>query len=199
MIPEGWKPVDLLDIGDVTYGFPFRSKLFTSEQNGKKIIRIRNIVPNRSETSSVEDADKKYLVKNGDILVGMDGDFHIGKWAGGDAYLNQRVCRFCPKKGISDYFLFHSIKIPIQELNQAIVGTTVAHLSARDIKSIMILRPSDEILEHCLDIFEPILAEEILLRQKNDILRQTRDLLLPKLISDKIDVSELDIDVGVET
>ena len=35
-----------------------------------------------------------------------------------------------------------------------------------------------------------------ILRQKNQNLRQTRDLLLPKLISGEIDVSELDIDVS---
>jgi type I restriction enzyme S subunit len=32
---------------------------------------------------------------------------------------------------------------------------------------------------------------------KNQNLRQTRDLLLPKLISGKIDVSDLDIDTGI--
>ena len=35
------------------------------------------------------------------------------------------------------------------------------------------------------------------LRSKNDNLRQTRDLLLPKLISGKIDVSDLDIDTSI--
>ena len=43
--------------------------------------------------------------------------------------------------------------------------------------------------------FATLIFEQIeVLRQKNQNLRQTRDLLLPKLISGEIDVSELDID-----
>ncbi len=45
--------------------------------------------------------------------------------------------------------------------------------------------------EFTTPIFEQIEA----LRQKNQNLRQTRDLLLPKLISGEIDVSDLDIDI----
>jgi type I restriction enzyme S subunit len=36
------------------------------------------------------------------------------------------------------------------------------------------------------------------LNEKNTNLRQTRDLLLPRLISGEIDVENLDIDTGVE-
>ena len=36
----------------------------------------------------------------------------------------------------------------------------------------------------------------IVLKKQNNVLRQTRDLLLPKLISGELDVSELDIETG---
>lgn len=38
----------------------------------------------------------------------------------------------------------------------------------------------------------------LVLQQRNKILRRTRDLLLPKLISGEVDVSELDITVPEE-
>ena len=41
-----------------------------------------------------------------------------------------------------------------------------------------------------------ILTFSLFLIKKNQILRQTIDLLLPKLISGKIDISDLEIDVG---
>ena len=44
------------------------------------------------------------------------------------------------------------------------------------------------------EIVEPILNELFTLAKKNNILRRTRDLLLPKLISGEVDMSELDID-----
>jgi type I restriction enzyme S subunit len=35
------------------------------------------------------------------------------------------------------------------------------------------------------------------IQRRNIVLRSTRDLLLPKLISGKLDVEDLDIDVGM--
>ena len=46
------------------------------------------------------------------------------------------------------------------------------------------------------DFTTPIFEQIERLRQKNQNLRQIRDLLLPKLISGEIDVSELDIDIN---
>jgi type I restriction enzyme S subunit len=42
-IPEGWEVKKLFDVAEVTYGFPFKSKLFTQEGLGKPVIRIRDI------------------------------------------------------------------------------------------------------------------------------------------------------------
>lgn len=196
-IPEVWKVKKLLDISDVTYGFPFKSKEFSTELNlnYSKVIRIRDIIPSVTNTSSPETSADKYIVNDGDILVGMDGEFHIGKWTGGVAYLNQRVARFKPKEKISRYFLYHSIKTPIKELNQSIVGTTVAHLSARDINAIEIVLPNDVIIGKSNEIFNSIFDQELNLRKQIMNLRQTRDLLLPKLISGKINVEQLNIEL----
>jgi type I restriction enzyme S subunit len=51
-------------------------------------------------------------------------------------------------------------------------------------------------LDLCCDyaeIAEALYEESDVLEQKNANLRQTRDLLLPKLISGELDVSELEI------
>jgi type I restriction enzyme S subunit len=42
----------------------------------------------------------------------------------------------------------------------------------------------------------PILETIHIIGKKNEILRSTRDLLLPKLISGQLDVEDLDIDIG---
>ena len=46
------------------------------------------------------------------------------------------------------------------------------------------------------EVISPLIDEMSLLRRKNRNLRSTRDLLLPKLISGKLDVEVLDIDTG---
>jgi len=196
MIPEGWEVRELPSLADVTYGFAFKSKQFNSDGNGKPVVRIRDVLNGVSNTFSTEEASKKYLVENGDILVGMDGDFHMGFWVGGQAYLVQRVARFQPRDKIGRYHLFLALREPIQHFNATITGTTVAHLGDTHIKSICIKLPKEQLIVQLNNILEPMLDEILTLRVKNDILRTTRDLLLPRLISGEIDVSELDIDVG---
>jgi len=194
LVPEGWEVKNLFDIADVTYGFPFKSKLFTAEPMGKAVIRIRDLKTNGTKTYTTQETLQKYIVKDGDLLVGMDGDFHMCKWAGDEAYLNQRVVRFRPKYTLPAYCLFLALEKPIHYFDLTIVGTTVAHLSDKNLKSIQLVIPPPHALRFVQDIFDALFDLEINLRIKNTTLRRTRDLLLPKLISGEVDVSNLKIE-----
>ena len=194
LVPEGWGVKNLFDIADVTYGFPFKSKLFTAEPVGKAVIRIRDLKTNGTKTYTTQETLQKYIVKDGDLLVGMDGDFHMCKWAGGEACLNQRVVRFRPKHTLPAYCLFLALEKPIHYFDSTIVGTTVAHLGDKNLKSIQLVIPPPHTLCFVQDIFDALFNLEINLRIKNTTLRRTRDLLLPKLISCEVDVSNLEIE-----
>ncbi len=71
-------------------------------------------------------------------------------------------------------------------------------INQKGIKGLSILVPPVSIIKKFDFIVEPYLALIIRLAKKNNALRQTRDLLLPKLISGEVDVSELDISVPKE-
>lgn len=192
-VPEGWEVKSLYDIAEVTYGFPFQSELFNDKGEGIPVIRIRDLIEGSISTFTTEIADEKYYAEDGDILVGMDGDFHYCKWAAGRVWINQRNVRFrpFPKSNISRYFLYHVTKPHIEFLNEIIVGTTVAHLSATDLKKMKLLIPSEELLSAFKQISEPIYEQEIVLKQQNTQLRQIRDRLLPRLVSGKLAVKPL--------
>jgi len=189
-VPEGWEVKPLYDLAEVTYGYPFKSKQFNEDGIGLGVIRIRDIKGNLIKTYTQEEGKLKHKIVNGDILVGMDGAFHMGKWAGGEAWLNQRVLRMRPLGDMTRYLLFLSTEKPIKTLEGTIVGTTVAHLSAQDMKSMQIIQPSKAILQTASYILEPMFDLELKLWRKNANLRAQRDLLLPKLISGQIDVSQ---------
>jgi type I restriction enzyme S subunit len=191
LVPEGWSVQGLYDVADLTYGFPFKSNLFREGGEGLGVIRIRDIRDDYTATRTTEDVDLKYRVADGDILVGMDGAFHMGRWAGGVAWLNQRVVRIRPKAGIPRSWLFWVTREPIKTLEATIVGTTVAHLSARDLKGMQVLVPPTAVLEAVGNVLEPMSDLELTLKKKNANLRATRDLLLPKLISGELDVSAM--------
>ena len=95
-VPKGWKRERLVDIVKVQYGYAFDGSLFNVNGNGTPIVRIRNIPAGTTADYTTEDADPQYVVHNSDILVGMDGEFHINSWSGPDAYLVQRTCSFRP-------------------------------------------------------------------------------------------------------
>ena len=68
------------------------------------------------------------LVRNGDIIVGMDGEFHINTWSGDTAFLVQRTCRIDPHDPKVKGWLLYAICEPIKLFEKTVVGATVAHL-----------------------------------------------------------------------
>ncbi len=179
------------DVATVTYGFPFASKKFNTDGIGTPVIRIRDILDGSINTSTDEEADSKYHIKNGDILVGMDGDFHMCIWSSGHALQNQRVAKFESNGEIGNYHLFLALELPIQTWNKSIVGTTVAHLGDMHIKTIQIAWSPAKILAEAREILEPMSQQIIALKRQTQNLRRTRDLLLPRLLSGQIDVEAI--------
>jgi type I restriction enzyme S subunit len=192
-IPDGWFVRPLFQVADVTFGYPFKSPLFDADV-GLPVIRIRDIPTGQSVTLTTETAPETYRVTDGDILIGMDGEFHMGRWSAGDAWLNQRVARVrTASNGICPYVLFLSLRRPIADWNQAIVGTTVAHLGKRHLELIRILTPPVSLAARVSAAFDPIFDMEIAIRKSTRLLRAARDFLLPSLISGELDVADLDI------
>ncbi len=185
-IPKGWEVRNLKDMANVIYGFPFASNRFNTVGMGVPIVRIRDILTGQTDTFTEEDAEQKYHIKNGDILVGMDGDFHMCIWSSGKAFQNQRVARFESRGEIGNYHLFLALEQPIQALNKAIVGTTVAHLGDMHIKNVQIIWPPSIFLVRAREVLEPLSEQIITLKQQSQTLHHTRDLLLARLLSGQI-------------
>ena len=73
-------------------------------------------------------------------------------------------------------------------------GSTIPYATWDGVLARMsILRPPDLLIKQFSDIVAPMLYSIRVLTMKNTNLRQTRDLLLPKLISGELDVSALDV------
>jgi type I restriction enzyme S subunit len=190
--PEDWRMASLPDIASITYGFPFDGARFNNDGRGKPIIRIRNIPDSWTDDYSDEAADPKYIVHSGDLLIGMDGEFHINHWVGPDAYLVQRSCRLKPEKEILRAYLALAIKAPIKYFEATIQGATVGHLGAKHLHTIEILVPGESAKEG-LDFLNKLLDQQIALRKTNQAFASTRDRLLGRLMSGALDVEELDI------
>ncbi len=125
----------------ITSGFAFKSGEF-SESRGIPIVRIRDVKRGYTETYYTGEYDPAYIVENGDILIGMDGEFNAAKWRGGKAVLNQRVCRIeADESKLNQVYLYYFLPKPLKKIENQTPSVTVKHLSVKKIKDIEIPLP----------------------------------------------------------
>jgi len=137
-IPSNWIWVELGKLSYTKSGYPFDSKRFSGDKEGKRpIIRIRDVVRGYTETYTDEDCPKDYIINRGEILIGMDGDFNLEKWNNSEALLNQRVCRIqSTSELLLDDFMYYYLPVPLKLINEATPSITVKHLSTKTIAKI---------------------------------------------------------------
>ena len=134
----------LVDVCAIQYGFPFDSSKF-SDSEGMPLIRIRDVTRGYSETYTTESYKDDYVVKENDLLIGMDGEFNIAKWGKTPALLNQRVCRLFPKANIDRDYLYYFMPIALKKIESKTPFVTVKHLSAKELNKIELDVPPMEI------------------------------------------------------
>lgn len=152
------KPIEyrkLVSLTNIVYGFPFSSESF-NDREGTPLIRIRDVMRGHSGTFYQGEFDQAYVIHAGDILVGMDGDFNVGKWKSNDALLNQRVLKIevVSAESINNDFLFHLLGPLLKKVNDSIQASTVKHLTVRTLKTIEIPVPSLETQQRVVDILD---------------------------------------------
>jgi type I restriction enzyme S subunit len=191
-IPVDWKVKDLTDEMDVQYGFPFSTRLFNEYNLGSPVVRIRNILDNSISMYSTEEVDEKYLIEKGDLLVGMDGNFHLNFWAKAGCYLNQRCVRIRSRKGssVSHFQALLQIEPYIKAREKNVSRTTVGHLSAKDINDLKVLIPNSRVVIEKRSFFDSALEKLIVNRTENEQLIKLRDWLLPMLMNGQVTVKE---------
>ena len=146
-IPSHWSIRRLQDIAQVINGYPFDSKLFC-EEGGYPLIRIRDLDADETAIRYAGDFVPAAAVMAGDVLIGMDGEFNVGRWLGSEqALLNQRMCCVRPPQHALATFLRHALPAPLRAINDVTYSTTVKHLSSFQVKSIRLALPEDAELE----------------------------------------------------
>lgn len=142
-MPRNWAVRPISELVGVQNGYAFASELF-SKSDGMPLIRIRDLRNGvTTETRYSGEYDPSYVVRSGDYLIGMDGEFRCYKWIGNDALLNQRVCRLVNfnKLLIDPAFLFYGINAHLRRIEDETPYVTVKHLSSRAINSISFAFP----------------------------------------------------------
>jgi type I restriction enzyme M protein len=153
IIDTDYPIIKMKELISIQSGFAFESSLF-NDNNGFPLIRIRDIKTNSSKTKYNGEVKKDFIVKNGDLIIGMDGEFNTVIWKGGDALLNQRVCRITEYKDCLKEYISRMIQKPLREIEDETIAVTVKHISVKQIYDIEIPLPPLEIQEQIVKEIE---------------------------------------------
>jgi type I restriction enzyme S subunit len=173
-----WGWARLIDIARPSYGYAFPSSQFNSTKTGVPLIRIRDISHTDTEAYFDGDFDSAYLVRAGDYLVGMDGDFNLRQWQGKDGLLNQRVMRINGWRcGVNPEYAKLPLQFVLKHLHGETSLTTVKHLSAKQVNGIELPLPPIAEQDRIVAKVDELMA----LCDRLEVARQTREASRDKL------------------
>ena len=163
--PNGVEYKPLLSVTNVLYGFPCDASKFNTDKQGQPLARIRDVLDGETSTYTTEIIPNKYKLKENDLLIGMDGNFHVSNWKMKDGILCQRVCKISSNDNectVLNGFLSHLLKPVIKKVEDGKQSGTVKHLLDKDLKAIQIPVPPLEVqreIVQVLDSFTMLTAE----------------------------------------
>lgn len=212
MIPEGWSVTSLESITTkIGSGATPTGGKNAYKEIGVTLIRSMNVYDNNfldDGLAFIDDQQAAQLdnvaVERNDILLNITGA-SVARccMVRSDllpARVNQHVAIIRTDRTKSDPFYvlsaINSERHKKQLLSLAQGGATREALTKTTIQNFEILVPDKKTLRIFAGIAEATSEQRELLQRKNQNLRNTRDLLLPKLISGQLDVEDLDIETS---
>ena len=195
-LPKGWERTKLIkNIKTSSGGTPSRNK-GEYYKNGTipwiKTGELQDCILINTEECITEDAvnnSSAKLFPKGTLLMAMYG-VNVGKLGISEieATCNQACCGFTPKQIDYKYYLFHYLKSIREYLLSISFGAAQQNLSQELIKSIRVLFPDEKTNISFVKEVEPLFKEISIIQQQNQLLTRQRDLLLPRLMSGKLEV-----------
>lgn len=190
-IPEGWEVKKIDDCYNVVMGQSPSGETYNETEDGTLFYQGRAEFGWRFPSPRLYTTDPKRMAKAGDILMSVRAPV-------GD--MNIALSNCCIGRGLSalrhesgsttfSYYQLKSIKSELDCFNGE--GTVFGSINQKDLKNISVIAPSDKALKKFIEKCSAL--DEIILSSSLEIisLAETRDALLPKLLSGEINVSAL--------
>ena len=193
LIPQGWKVKQLGEMCHVIMGLSPKSEFYNEIGDGLPFHQGVTDFGERFPTDRVYCTIQKRVAEADDILFSVRAPVGRINIANKKVVIGRGLSAIRSKNG-NQTFLLQQLKDRFQEEDTMGSGAIFNAIRKTDLLGIPLLTPTESVIDKFEEIVNLIFAELANLTLKNANLRQTRDLLLPKLISGEIDVSELDID-----
>ena len=176
-----WPRKHLAEISEVITGFPFKGEKYLPPKHGVRVVRGDNVTERylrwgeKEKCWSGVTADlKPYVLRSGDVVIGMDGS-KVGKNFAAispddeGSLLAQRVARLRAREGISqDYLRYVICNDSFTEYVKAVhTGTSIPHISKGQIENFEVVVPPFEDQQQIAAVLISLDDRITLLRETN--------------------------------
>lgn len=184
-IPEGWKKVKLGNLLEIRKGKNITKKTITK---GKVPVVAGGLTPAYYH-SQANTYHPVVTISASGANAGFVKLYQEDIWASDCSYIDKSITSF-----VYFYYLFFKFnQVSVTRLQR---GSAQPHVYPKDLMELQMMEVPRKILEGFERDIAPFfeMIKNCSIRNRN--LRRTRDLLLPRLISGELDVSDLDIKSG---
>ena len=214
LVPDGWESTTLGDHVTLDRGLSYKGRFLSDD--GTPMINLKNILPEgglrRSGTKFYTGEYKpRHAVTSGDLVLANTDLTQAGNIIGSPAFVPRipgktamvlshhlYAVRMDDQARLSRHFLFH---LMASDAFRAFArghasGTTVLGLRRESVLRFPFTLPPRVLLDMFYKVAEAIYSSKECYAQLSGSLRHARDLLLPRLVSGEVDVSEVDVETG---
>ena len=191
-IPEGWEVRKLSEVAKVIMGQSPPSNFYNETGEGlpfhQGVTNFGKHFPTHKAFSTSGDR----RAGTGDILFSVRAPVGRINVADRDLILGRGVCAIRPSPAVAMCVLFQ-LKHIFQKEDIIGSGSIFNAVKRSDMENLALIWAPEELVTRFGEMAAPMFSLIKCLTFANVALRQTRDLLLPRLISGEIDVSDLDL------
>ena len=195
-LPDGWKQASLIDIADYLNGLAMQKYRPSADEIGIPVLKIKELrqgcCDDNSELCSPS-IKSDYIIHDGDVIFSWSGSLLVDFWCGGVCGLNQHLFKVSSIK-YDKWFYYAWTKHHLDRFIAVAAdkATTMGHIKRDELAKAEVLIPNEADYKRIGALLQPIYDLIISNRIENKKLAETRDSLLPKLMSGEIDMSEVD-------
>lgn len=193
--------IRLKEILSFTRGLSYSSEEIDCDE-GINLVNLKNI---QAYGGFRRDGNKLYngeykerqLVQQGDLIMGVTdmtqdrrtvGSVALVPFINGKSVISADLIKIISNINKSFLYCLFRYGNVSKYISQFANGANVLHLKPETVLKIKIQMPNEHFISSFIKIINPLLEEIELLNQKNEILVNQRDLLLPRLMSGKLEV-----------
>ena len=196
-LPDGWKTGNLLDIADYLNGLAMQKYRPKDGETGLPVLKIKElrqgICDASSELCSLS-IKSEYIIHDGDIIFSWSGSLLVDIWCGGTCGLNQHLFKVTSNNYDKwFYYLWTAHHLDRFIAVAADKATTMGHIKREELKKAKVIIPSKCDYKRIRTLIKPLFDLIISNRIENRKLTALRNILLPKIMSGEIDVSDIQL------